>query len=441
MGLPIYSSEYRSDPAENPAVPLSAIGEGDGLYDAFCGTPNASGTRVNRAKVLGLSAVWRGVNLIAGDLGRHPFKVYKHDGAGFVPDTNHQAARVMRKPNDYMTPFTFRQTLQAHALISGNGYAYILRTIDSLPLELLPLSPDMTWPVRVNGELWYVTQTREPLPGKARTKDHFVKLKATDVLHIKGLGFDGLVGYPVVKIMREVLGAAIAARDYGARYFKNDGSPGLVLEVPAGMKDTAINNLRNTWAEMHEGLGKSHRPAIVRDGVKIVPYPKASAKDAQLLENREFDAREVANILGIPIHKVDPTLASYSSLESENQAYKEDTLDRWFTAWEQEADMKLLTESEKEFESHSCKFDTRKLQSVPLKDRGAYYTQAIQGGWLNRDEVRGYENLNPIPDGKGEEFLTSQNTKPAGEGAAAPQTDVVDPITATPDETDKGDDQ
>jgi hypothetical protein len=128
---------------ENPAVPLSAIDEDDPLYDALTGGAgrSASGVRVTRGRALGLSAVWRGVNLIAGDVGRHAFRVYRYEGDGLIADARHQAALVMRKPNDYMTPFTFRQTLQSHALLDGNGYAYIVRDpITSAPLELLPLT-------------------------------------------------------------------------------------------------------------------------------------------------------------------------------------------------------------------------------------------------------------------------------------------------------------
>lgn len=409
---------------ENPAVPLSSLADGDDTYDALTGGSTAAGVKVTRKTALGLSAVWRGVNLIAGDVGRHSFRAYRYDGAGLTPDPLHRAARVMRRPNDYMTPFTFRQTLQAHALLSGNGYAYIVRSEqDGAPLELLPLDPDRTWPVRVNGELWYVSYCGEPIKGKRRNPASMVKIRATDVLHVKGLGSDGLVGYPVLKILGATLGAAVAARDYGARYFKNDASPGVVLIVPAGMKDAAVANLRKTWGEMHEGFTKSHRPAILRDGVTLAPFAKATARDAQMLESRAFDAREVANVLGVPPHKVgDPSRTAYNSLESENQGYQEDTLDRWFVAWEQECDAKLLTEAEKASETHCCRFDPRPLARVPLAQRGAYYSTAINAGWLNVDEVRGFENMNPLPGGAGKVYRSPVNLAPSAPAPAAEPT-------------------
>ena len=415
--------------AENPAVPLSTLADGD-TYDALTGdTSNASGVKVTRNRALGHSAIWRGVNLIAGDVGRHPFRVYRYNGSGLSDDPRHQAARVMRRPNDYMTPFTFRQTLQAHALLSGNGYAYIFRDPDARPLELLPLDPERTWPIRVNGELWYVSECGEPVPGKRRNSRGMVRIRATDMLHIKGLGFDGLCGYPVMRILRETIGGALAARDYGARYFRNNATPGIVLEVPAGMKDGAISVLRSSWAELHQGVNNAHRPAILRDGVKLAQWA-ANAKDAQLIENRDFDNRDVANILGVPPHKVgDPSRTAYNSLESENQAYQEDTLGRWFCGWEQEADCKLLTELEKNTETHCCRFDPRPLSRVGLATRGAYYAQALMNGWLNIDEVRGFENLNPLPNGVGQVYRVAVNLAPAVAAPAPAPTTEPAPTT------------
>lgn len=407
--------------AENPAVPLSSLADGDDVWDALTEGNTRSGAKVTRKRTLGLSAVWRAVNLIANDLGRHTFRVYRYEGDGLADDPRHQAARVMRKPNDYMTPFTFRQILQAHALLSGNGYAYIFRDPNARPMELLPLDPDRTWPVRYRGELWYITQSDEPIPGRRRGAKNYVKIPASDMLHIKGLGFDGLVGYSVLKLLREAIGGALASRDYGARYFRNDASPGIVLICPASMKESAIVNLRKSWADLHQGFEKAHLPAILRDGVTLGTRNATNARDAQLLENRSFDARDIANIVGVPPHKVgDPSRTAYNSLESENQGYYEDTLGAWFTAWEQEADAKLLTELEKETESHCCRFDARPLARASIATKGAYFVQAIQNGWLNRDEVRAEEGRNPIPGGAGQVYMIPVNLAAAPGGMPAP---------------------
>lgn len=426
--------------AENPQVPLSSIADGDDLYDALTGAVNShAGVRVTPLRALGLSAVWRGVNLIAGDLGRHHFGVYRYlpgSDTAKTPDPLHPAARVVRKPNEWMTPFTFRQTLQAHALLHGNGFAYIQRSkLDGTPLALYPLDPQRTWPVRVNGELWYVSESGEPVPGKRRNARQWVKIAAPDILHIKGLGFDGLVGYPVVRILRETLGGAIAARDYGGRYYRNDASPGFVIQVPPGFTEKAVNNLRESWSRLHEGFQNAHKPAILRDGAVIAPFSKATAREAQMLESRSFDAREVANVLGVPPHKVgDPSRTAYNSLESENQGYKDDTLGRWFALWEQECDAKLLTEEQKSAESHCFRFDANPFAGVPLTQLAAFCSTMFNIGALNQDESRAIFNLNPIPGGGGRRYMVPVNlavadslTQTNPEPPAQPQPSEVTP--------------
>jgi HK97 family phage portal protein len=403
---------------ENPAYPLSSIFEGSDVWDGLTGgESSAAGVRVNPRRALGYSALWRGVNLIAGAVGRLPMSVYKRVGKGKAIDTAHPAHRLLRrKPNPYMTAYTFRQTLQAHALLRGNGYASIRRE-GGRPVELLPLDPDKVTPVRANGELWYVV--RGTAPGKRRQRaadwSNAVRLPSTDVLHIRGLGFDGLCGYDVVRILRDTIGGALAARDYGSRYFANDGRPGLVLEVPAGMKPEAVANLRASWDRMHSGVANAHKLGILRDGVKLVQIAK-NARDAQLIENREFDAREIANVLGVPPHKVgDPSRTAYNSLESENQSLYDDTLDGWFVSWEEECEDKLLAEDEKADESYQVEFNRRMLLRANLAARGAYYVQAVTHGWMSADEVRAEEGSNPTPNGEGATFWRPANLLPAAD--------------------------
>lgn len=421
---------------ENPAVPLSEAFEDTDGYDLLAGGGNVAGTKVNRSRVLGYSSVWRAVNLISSGVGRLPIEVYRWiEPRGVVmgrrPDYEHPARRVLRRPNEYTTPIVFRKTIQSHALIEGNGYAYIVRDLAARPVELLILDPRRTWPVRVNGELWYVSECGDPIPGKRR-RFGLVKIPCADVLHIQGLGSDGLCGYPVFRLLRETFGAALAARDYGARFFGNDGRPGIALVVPAGMKDTTVDHLRGSWERLHKGLNNAHRAAILRDGVTLQTFG-AGAKDAQLLENRVFDAREISNVFGVPSHKLgDPSGAAYSSRESENQSFLDDTLDDWLVTWEQELALKLLTEFEKEAESHVIEFGRRALLRTDAAGRSTYYNGAIQSGWLSRDEVREEEGYNPIPGGKGAEFVLPVNVAPAPAPAATPAQSTIDTPAAPP---------
>lgn len=373
----------------------------EGILEALiAGTETDSGVTVNKKKALQYSPFWRGVNLISRDVGKLPLFVYQRDGSGKRRAIEHPAFRLLRrKPNAEMTAFTFRETLQSHALTRGNGYAYIDRRGDGAPSQLILLNPDNTYPVRANGTLWYVVDVR----GDQR------KITAQDILHIRGLGDDGLIGYDVISYAKNSLGRGIGAAEYTSRYFKNDGTPGMVLEYPGTLSPEAFRKLKAEWSAMHSGLENKHKTAILENGMKLNQY-SVRAKDTQLIETRTFELREVANWLGIPPHKLgDTARTSYNSLEQENQSYLDDALDPWLVKWEEECWDKLLTEDEKRNDTHVVEFLRNALVRADLAARGNFYHQGLQDGWFNRDEVRAMENMNPMPDGIGQKYYIPLN--------------------------------
>ena len=392
----------RSESIENPNVPLDL--DSDEAFEAFGVTRSVSGVRVTPRKALGYPAVWRAVNLISGDVGKLPLLVYTLNGKNKEPAPTHPAYKIVRrKPNDYMTAFTFKQTLQAHALTHGNGYAYIDRDQTGRPVQLLVLDPDSVTPIVVDRQLWYVYRT--PLGDERR-------LPARNALHIKGLGFDGLQGYPVLKIARDALGAAIAARDHSGRYFKNGARPGGVISVTGKLPDPARTRMRADWATIHEGLENAHKVAILEEGATYQGFA-SNARDAQLLETREFDAREVANIFGVPTHKLgDPSKVAYNSLGEENQSYYDDTLSRWLTVWSEECHDKLLSEKEKAAETHTIDFDYQEIQRANLPQQVEFVSKLVGSGVINPDEGRGVFGFNPIPGTLGDRYYIPSTLVP-----------------------------
>jgi HK97 family phage portal protein len=389
---------------ENPSTPLSA--PDDWLYGALGAVRSSAGINVNRETALTYAAVWRATSLLSRDVGKLPFRVYRRAGAGKDRDTNHPASRLLRrKPNECMTAFIFRQLLMVHALLQGNGYAYIVRNGAGEPISLVPLFPDRTYPLRQNNVTMYATEIVLDQGDRMELR----KLPAEDVLHIKGLGYDGLQGYSVISKARESLGLGMAAQKFGSIFFRNNARPNLALEYPGRLSEMAVKNIRESWERAHSGLDQSHRVALFQEGVKLHQF-SINARDSQLLETRAFEIREVANWFNIPPHKLgDTSRTSYNSLEQENQAYLDEALDPWLCNWEEECDDKLLTEEQKDRDSHCCKYQRSALVRANLDARGNYYQKALQSGWLNRDEVRAEEDLNPIPDGEGARYFLPLN--------------------------------
>jgi HK97 family phage portal protein len=374
---------------ENPSTSLSD--PDDWLWDALGAKGSAAGVRVNRETALGYSPVWRGVNLLSRDVAKLPLLKYVRQGEGKERDKKHPLFRLLRRrPNREMTAFTFKQTLMGHALLEGNGLAYIFRRGDGTPDELIPLLPGTSYPVRVAGKLWYVTE----VGGEQR------KLLPENVFHVKGLGFDGLSGYRLIDKARESLGLGIAAREYGARYFSNNAEARVVIEHPKHLTPEAAKRMKDGWDKMHGGLENAHRTAILEEGAsaKVI---SSTARNSQLLETRAFEIREVANWIGVPPHKLgDTTRTAFASLEQENQSYLDDALDPWLVNWEEESYEKLLSEEEKDSDEHVIEFLREALVRANLVDRANYYRTALGGRpWMKQNEVRARENLNPVEGG------------------------------------------
>jgi len=389
--------EWRS--LENPSTPLSA--PDDWLYDALGSYRASSGVNVNAQTALSYAAIWRCVNLIAGDAARLPLAPWRGVKRGRELHTSHPSYRLVRhKPNSEMTAGVVKKTGTAHVLLQGNHYSYIQRDGEGRPLELIPVNPTQMYPIRVAGKLWYVLD----VPNLAMRK-----IDPRDILHLRGLSYDGLLGYSVVAKARESWGLGMAMQTYTSIFFRNNAEPRVVFEYPEGMKPEAVQNLRESWERMHAGLENAHRTAVLRGGVKLHQI-KISARDAQLVDSRAFEIREIANWFGVPPHKLgDPNQTSYNSLEQSNQSYLDEALDPILTMWEEECWDKLLTDREKERGDVYFEFDRKQLLRANLQERTAWYTFALPNGILSPNEVREEEGKNPRQDAEGDQYAQNTN--------------------------------
>jgi HK97 family phage portal protein len=387
---------------ENPSVP---IGSG---WDFGQSNESAAGVHISRDGAMKLSAFWRGVNLRSDYIARLPLEVKLKTDRGKAPDTDHPAySLLMYQPNPEVNAFTLKKTAEHHQIVSGNGYIYILRRGSGAPAELWNLDPDNTWPVRVNGRLSYVTRIDY---GEGRREMR--NLLKEDVIHLKGLGWDGLCGYPFLRVMANTLGLSTAANEYAARFFRNNAEPRVVIEMPGPMPQDAQTQFIEQWNKMHQGLESAHRTAIITGGGKVSPF-SINASDAQLLDQRKFSLVEIANGLGMPPHKVGASdRIAYNSLEQENQAFADDTLEPRMSEWEQELHNKLLTEREKMLDTHCIRFDRNELVRADLVARATAMEKAVKGPWMTPDEARSGEGLSPYPGPEGDKLLIPEKPEP-----------------------------
>ncbi len=374
------------------------------LVQLFGTDKTASKVRIDAFTSLTISSVWQAVNVIAGGVAQLPLITYERDQNGNRDRaTKHSVYQLLkRRPNRFMTALQFKMTLQSHVLLWGNAYAHIQRDVMGNPIAMYPLLPHLTRPVvDERGNLTYETQIG---PEGYRK---FKVIKAQDVLHLRGLGFDGLQGYSVVSMARESFGLAKAAERHGATYFGNYATPQGILKVP-GPRPTneQMAQTKADWKKLNSG-DNEHDVAVLYGGMEFTPM-SMSNKDSQFLESRQFNRSEVASWFNLPPHKVgDLSRATFSNIEEQNSDYLNTSLMFWLCVWQEECGDKLLSDKEKEEESHYMEFNTAALLRGNTKSRYESYAIGVTNGWVSRNEVRQKENLNRV-DGL-DEFLVPLN--------------------------------
>jgi HK97 family phage portal protein len=367
---------------------------GGGRYDFFFGS-TSSGKPVNEHTAIQMTAVYSCVRILSETLAGLPLHVYKYnDSGGKEKYLKHPLYKLLHdEPNPEMTSFAFRETLMSHLLLWGNAYAQIIRNAKGEVISLYPLMPNkMTVDRDANGRLFYLYQrSSEDVPSLG--KDNQVYLAPADVLHIPGLGFDGLVGYSPIAMAKNAVGLAIATEEYGAKFFANGAAPGGVLEHPGTIKDP--QKVKESWNAAYQGSANSHRVAVLEEGMKYQPIG-ISPEQAQFLETRKFQINEIARIFRVPPHMLaDLEKSSFSNIEQQSLEFVKYTLDPWVVRWEQSMCRALLSDSEKP--TVFIKFNVDGLLRGDYESRMSGYATARQNGWMSANDIRELENLDRIP--------------------------------------------
>ena len=363
-------------------------------YSFFFGGTTA-GKPVNEHTAMQMTAVYSCVRILAETLAGLPLHVYKYnDSGGKEKYLQHPLYRLLHdEPNPEMTSFTFRETLMSHLLLWGNAYAQIIRNARGEVIALYPLMPNkMTVDRDKNGRLFYLYQ-RSVEDAPTLGKDSLVYLDPSDVLHIPGLGFDGLVGYSPIAMAKNAIGLAMATEEYGAKFFANGAAPGGVLEHPGTIKDP--QKVRDSWNAAYQGSTNSHRVAVLEEGMKYqqIGIPP---EQAQFLETRKFQINEIARIFRVPPHMLaDLEKSSFSNIEQQSLEFVKYTLDPWVVRWEQNMYRSLLMASEKP--TVFIKFNVDGLLRGDYVSRMSGYATARQNGWMSANDIRELENLDRIP--------------------------------------------
>lgn len=347
---------------------------------------SASGQTVNETSAMRVAAVFASVRVITESVALLPLHVYRVDGERKVLDDTSRIYRLLHdQPNSWQTSFEFREQAVYHILMRGNAYAMISRDRAGEVRELVPMHPD-----RITVEQDRVRRLRYWY----QTEDFgIVELSENEILHIRGLSLDGLVGVSVLTFARETIGGALALQDHGNRLFANGANPGIVLAHPGEMSDKAYDRLRESWDSNYAGTSRAGRTAIVEEGIKIDRIGMTS-EDAQFLETRKLSRSEIAGLFRVPPHLVgDLEKASYNNIENMDIALAKHCVSPWTVRMSQALKRDVLTGN------RFAEFDMDPLTQGDLKSRYEAYSLAIQNGIMSPNIAKGKEGLNPVENG------------------------------------------
>lgn len=389
-------------------------------YTFFMGG-TTSGKLVTERSAMQMTAVYSCVRILAEAIAGLPIHLYRYrkDG-GKEKAIDHPLYLLLHdEPNPEMSSFVFRETLMTHLLLWGNAYAQVLRNGRGEVIALYPLMPNkMTVDRDEHGQLFYqYLRSSDEAGGKNET----VILMPSDVLHIPGLGFDGLVGYSPIAMAKNAIGLAIATEEYGSKFFANGAAPSGVLEHPGTIKDP--QRVRESWMSQFGGSQNSGKIAVLEEGLKYTPI-SISPEQAQFLETRKFQINEIARIFRVPPHMLaDLEKSSFSNIEQQSLEFVKYTLDPWVIRWEQSIQRTLLSPGEKK--EYFVKFNVEGLLRGDYQSRMNGYATARQNGWMSANDIRELENLDRIPAEEGGDlYLINGNMLPlANAGAFANKTD------------------
>ena len=383
---------FRSSTLANPSSTL---------LDYFGGGETYTGKKISATSALQISAVWSSVQVIASDMAKLPFSIYKKTDTGRVSIPDHNLTNALSHfPNSEMSAIDFTSTMMLHLLLRGNAYAQIIRSNDQKVLELYPISPDNVVVKRVDGELMYVINTGSKI----------VSLPSKDVFHLRGaLSQDGVTGLSVISYGKQSMGFAAGIEEYGARLFGNSCKIGNTFSSEVNLSKEAYANFITEMKKIHEGSSNAHRDIILPVGITKQPAAYVAPNDAQFLETRKFTIEEIGRLFRVPPHKISSMEHStFSNIEHQSLEFVQDCLLTWIIKWEQQIYRSLLSDEEKK-QGFYGKYNVNAILRGDVKTRTDHYRTMFNLGVYSINEIRKFEEKNPITEDYGDKRFIQLN--------------------------------
>lgn len=361
-----------------------------------------SGKWVTESTAVKISAAWCCVRVLTETLGSLPWALYERNASGSVGEVKtHNLSALLTQPNDEMTSVEFREALMFNLVLHGMTYSQIDR-LAGQPVSLVPVRAPSMRPMRQRntGALYY-----------EKTEDNGVKtpLSSAQVWCVRGFGSNGTTGLSPLEAATDTMGLALAAEDFGSRFFRQGAVPSGVVTVPQWLKEDERKLARDRLQEVTAGLANSHTMALFEGGMKPEPWKTMALDELQFVALREFSVEDICRFFRVPPHMVaDLRRTNYNSAEQLSLEFVKFSLMPYFTRFESSFARWLMTPQERT--KMFLKFKFEGLLRADSKGRSEFYASAVQNGWMSRSEVREKEDLNPVAGL--DEFTAGTNLAP-----------------------------
>lgn len=389
LGFNISREKRSASTLRNPA---------DWMPGAF-GSYTSAGVAVNEETAIRFSAVWACVRLKSQTVAQLPVELYGRGqgGSRYVDFSNPVYKLIKQAPNHAHTPFIYDELTQSHIELYGNSYSIIYRNKrTAAPEELWPIHPNkVTVLLGKDRKLYYEIQGE---------KDPFL---ADDILHIPGLGFDGIKGKSPIRVAAENIGAGLGAQTFGNTFFGNGANVGTVLEHPGQLSDQAYKRLKESQ-EQYTGVYNANKRQILEEGMKLAKVG-LMPEEAQFLETIKAKKSDIATFYGVPQHLIGVMDgATFSNIEHQAIEYVQHTVMGMIRRREDEYNRKLLTTAEAGVKYF--KYNVNGLLRGDMAARATFFKEMVNIGAMNRNEVRSLEEMDKFTGG--EEYTVGLNQSP-----------------------------
>jgi len=349
----------------------------------FSDNKSTTGISVTETSAMQLSAVFGAVRVISETIASLPWHVMRTENDIVLNASDHYIEKLIHAPNNMMTDFTFREVCQAHLCLHGNAFIVIKRDASGQAVRLIPVHPD-----RVEVKIYE--------DSKFYTIDDKETFDDSEMIHLIGLSFDGIVGKSVIESAKDSIGLGLAADRFGGSFFGNGANISAVLTHPGRLSDEAYQRMIRSWHQRNSGLDNAHKTAILEEGMKVEKM-SISPSESQFLETRQFSVVDIARFFRIPLAYLGSieNSSTRANIEEQGIQFQRNTILPWVKRWESEFNKKLFMNDK----VHYIRFNMEGLLRGDIKSRYEAYTKGRQWGWISANDVRRFENLAPIEGG------------------------------------------